>query len=269
MAGSIFVEQMKRIWRHIIYWGLGMGLLSWMIIMIIPSADVLEQYAALIQSMPPFLMQAFGASDMEALATAEGFIGLEIFSFVILLLAAYAVNAGLNIVSNDENDGAMDVLLTLPVSRWRVIVERFAAYAIIVMVVALNTYLGLAIGNSMVELDVNMQTMAAASANMIPVTLTIMAFTVFVAGLTPRRGVVLTTATLFVVLSYFIYTIGNAVTTTAANLASSLSVFHYYDHEAVIIAGGMQWGNMLILLVLMVLLIAVSLVTFERRDVGV
>jgi ABC-2 type transport system permease protein len=268
MAGSIFIEQLKRIWKHLIYWGIGLGLLSWMVMMIIPSADVLQEYAELIESMPPFLMQAFGASDMEALATPEGFIGLEIFSFVILLMAAYAVNAGLNIVSNDENDGAMDILLTLPVPRWRVILERFAAYSLIVMFIAMTTYIGLAIGNSMVELEVNMQVMAAASVNMIPVTLAIMAFTVFVAGWSPRRGLVLATSTLFVVLSYFVYTIGNAVNTTAANVASSLSVFHYYDHEAVVI-DGMQWDNMLILLVIMALLVAVSLVTFERRDVGV
>ena len=268
MAGSIFIEQLKRIWKHIIYWGLGMGLLSWLVMMIIPSADVLQEYAELIESMPPFLMQAFGANDMEALATPEGFIGLEIFSFVILLLAAYAVSAGLNIIANDENEGAMDVLLTLPVPRWRVILERFAAYSIIVMIVALNTYLGLLIGNSMVELEVNMQIMAAASVNMIPVTLAVMAFTVFVAGMSPRRGVVLATSTLFVVLSYFVYTIGNAVNTTAANVASSFSVFQYYNHEAVVMEG-MQWGNMLILLLVMAVLVAISLVTFQRRDVGV
>jgi ABC-2 type transport system permease protein len=268
MTGTIFIEQLKRIWKHIIYWGLGLGALSMVVMLIIPSADVLQEYAELIESMPPFLMQAFGANDMEALATPEGFIGLEIFSFVILLLAAYAVNAGLNIIANDENDGAMDILLTLPVPRWRVVVERFAAYALIVVIIALNTYLGLVVGNTLTELEVNMQVMAAASVNMIPVTLAVMAFTVFVAGLTSRRGVVLAASTMFVVISYFVYTIGNAVNTTAANVASSLSVFNYYDHEAVVM-DGMQWDNVTILLVVMVALVGIALMTFERRDVGV
>lgn len=269
MTGTIFTEQLKRIWRHILYWGLGMGFFTWLIMLVIPDSEVLNEYASLLEAMPPFLMQAFGASDMEALATAEGFIGLEIFSFVILLLAAYAISSGMNIVSNDEDSGSLDVLLALPVPRWRIIVEKFAAYALVIVTIAISTYAGLYLGNSMTELDVNMQVMAAASFNLIPATLAIMAFTVFVAGFTARRGIVLAASSAFVVISYFVYTIGNAVNTAAANLANSFSVFSYYDHEGIIISGSVQWTNVVVLLVLATVLIATSLMTFERRDVGV
>ena len=91
--------------------------------------------------MPPLLLQAFGMTDAAQLATPAGFLDFGFFSYMMLVLAAYAVIAGLSVTANEEDRGIMDVLLSLPIPRWRLVVERFLAYALILVLILVLTFL--------------------------------------------------------------------------------------------------------------------------------
>lgn len=60
--------------------------------------------------------------------TPEGIVAVSFFGKFALLFTAYPVVMGMRVTSNEEDDGILDVLLSLPVARWQVILEKFAAH---------------------------------------------------------------------------------------------------------------------------------------------
>lgn len=94
------------------------------------------------------------ASGIEALGTIEGFLGGQIFNFVWLLgLGLYFAYAAGRLIASDIEDERMDLLLSFPVPRSRLLVEKFAS--LLLPLVTLNVVVGgviyvlvLAIGES-------------------------------------------------------------------------------------------------------------------------
>ncbi len=268
MPGVLFGETLRRGWRQMLYWGLGLGLFGFYILLVIPDVEALQEYAALLETLPPVLLQVFGAQDAAALATPEGFIGLGYFSYAVLLLAVYAIMAGLNITANEEEAGILDVLLSLPIPRWRVIVERFAAGTLIAAGVIASGFAGLWIGLQFSALQIDSGRMLAGSINLLPVTLLIMAVTTCAATLTRRRALALAVTVIFLVASYFIDFLASAISHAITAALSRLSFFTYYDSQHVMV-NGLNPLSMLILLAAALMLIAAALWFFRRRDIGV
>ena len=116
MTGAVFKETLSRGWRGMLWWGLGLGSLAFISIIIIPDVNALEQMATLMESLPPFLVQALGGGDISFMATPEGYLAVQYFSIALLFFAVYAVVSGLNVTSNDEERGILDVFMSLPLA---------------------------------------------------------------------------------------------------------------------------------------------------------
>lgn len=269
MNGAVFTETLKRSWRQMLYWGVGLALLGFYIVSVIPNVDVLNQYQDLIGTkMPKALMQAFGISDMAVLATPEGFIAFGFLTYSLILLLVYGVLAGMNITANEEDEGTMDVLLALPISRRRVMVEKYAAYLLMSAAIVLIAYTGLILGRMMGTLPFSMDRMLLAG---IPMTLGIwlvIAATAAAGVVFRRKSTAMMVVVSFIVLSYFLNFIGNAASDTAAASVKALSFFQYADAQGVV-QHGLALSSLVILAVVTALLFAASVWLFERRDVGV
>ena len=131
MQGIVVSYTLRAAWKQILYWGLGLGILGVYIVFIASDSDIIQGYANLFESMPPAMLQAFGASDAELLRTAEGWIVSIFVSEAGIFLSFFAVMAGLNITTNEEQSGLMDVILSLPISRAAYLIERWIGYALI------------------------------------------------------------------------------------------------------------------------------------------
>ncbi|MEP7292533.1 MAG: ABC transporter permease subunit [Chloroflexota bacterium] len=268
MTGVVFTETLRRNWKAALYWGIGVALLGVYIIVAIPSVDVLQQYAGLISNMPPVLLAALGITDTAQMVTPEGFMSIGFFGYVMLVLAAYGVIAGLNVTANEEDRGILDMVLSLPIPRWRVLLERYFGYTVLIILMLVLTG-GLMWLSTMANAGMTFDTgkMFQGVLNLLPGTLTVLAFTVFAGGLLRSRGTAAAVAAGFVVLSYFIDFIGNAASGTAAANLRVVSFFSYYDGGHVMTTG-LQWGNILVLVAAAVALVAAGTWFFERRDIG-
>jgi ABC-2 type transport system permease protein len=267
MTGIIFRETLRRGWRPMLYWGIGMALLALYMLVAIQDMDTLGQYAAIVESMPPALLALFG-SEVAAIGSPDGFIAFGFFGFGLLFLAVYAVSAGLNITANEEEDGILDSLLAQPVPRWRVMIEKFLAYLVLSAGIVVLSYAGLLLGMQFSALPVNTGRMAQAAANMLPSMLLMTAFTMFAAVVVRRRAVAMGLAAVFVVGSYFVDFLGGAASGSLADALRALSFFSYYDATTVM-QTGLNWGSVALLLGVTAALVAGALWFFQRRDVGV
>jgi beta-exotoxin I transport system permease protein len=270
MSGAIFKETLRRSWRTALYLGLGVASMALYCMFIIPDDKTLKQVSGLVQSFP-VLVSALGGGDAAFLGTPEGMLNYAFFSWIVLLLAGYAVIAGLNITSSEEDRGIMDILLSAPVPRWRVVVEKFLAYMVVVAVAVLIGYGALIIGvqytivRSMLTIGTPAR-FAESSLNMLPSTLIVLAFTALVATLIRRRNVAAAIASVFVVASFFIEMIGRSA--PSADNLRLLSFYSYYD-SAGVMKDGLAWGNVAGLLAVTVLMVAGAAWAFHRRDINV
>lgn len=268
MSGTVFVETLRRHWIALAFWAIGIASMALYIILVIPDVKTLQQYGDLIKNMPSFLLNALGATDAASIATPAGFLGYGFFGWIMLVMATYGVIYGLDITANDEERGTMDVLLSMPLPRWRIVLEKFLAYTVGVIVIVLISLIVLlwGINQSTALQSITAGQMIASSLNFIPATLIVMAFTAAVATLVRRRSVAAAIAAVFVIASWFVDAIGRSA--PSMDGVRALSFFKYYDASSVI-AHGLVITNVVGIMLVAVLLVAGAIWLFERRDVGV
>jgi ABC-2 type transport system permease protein len=266
MAGSIFKEVLRRSWRQIIYWGIGIALLIVYIATVLGDSEMLAAYTEMVAKMPTGLMEMFGLNP-ETLGSVEGYLAWGVFSYTALIIAVYAVIAGLNVTANEEDSGIMDVLLSLPVPRWRVVIEKLAAFTVMLLGIVAIGFVAMVLAMQTTDYYIGVGQLLQSFLNMIPISLFVMAFTAFVSALVRGRNTAAAIATAFVIASYFIDSIGGMLGGDFADALGRLSIFHYFDPEPVLL-GGLVWTNVLGLLAAAALLLGGTQWAFNRREVG-
>jgi ABC-2 type transport system permease protein len=266
MPWSIFNETLRRGWRGMIYWGVGLGLLGFIITIIIPNITALKQFQNLMATMPA-VVKALGMEDAAQMATPEGFISAGYFGRVILLMAVYAIVAGLNITANEEDAGIMDMLLSLPVPRWRIILEKFAAYVLMLVVIVSLGFIGIYLSGVSSPIHVDSGKLIIGSINMLPSILVMLTFTMFACTFFQRKNQATAVSAFFIVGSYALDFIGSAASESPIARLRGLSFFTYYDNGH-IMQTGLNGANIILLLGVTLILVAASVWCFQRRDIG-
>lgn len=268
MTGIVFWNTLRNHWRSGIYYGIGIAFLGVYVLIAIPNVDMLKQYAELVASLPPAMLQLFGMGDAAQLATPAGFLGFAFFGYTVLILSAYGVIAGLNVTANEEDRGILDVVLSLPIPRWRLVVERLLAFALIVVVLLAVIFAAMWLAlQSNSALNIDLTRLFEGVVNILPSTLLVLAFTALMGTLLRSRGMAAAVAAAFVIISYFINFIGEAASETAAAALRVVSYFSYYGGGD-IMNTGLIWGNVIVLLVAAAICVVGTLWCFERRDIG-
>ena len=267
MSGIIIGNTLRTSWKQILYWGLGLGVLGLYIDFIASSPDIISGYAELFKTMPPALLQAFGASDVALFTTTDGWIVSIFVSEAAIFMSVFAVMAGLNITANDEQSGVMDVILSLPISRSAYLVERWIGYALIglgiVLVCALFTVGGIFAMNIDAQTDVIFMSIL----NLYPSMLLVMTVTGLLATVLRRRSVAIGLSAAFVVLSYIFNVIGGSASGAIADLMENLSFFSYVHGEDFVL-GTYDPANTAVILVAVLIGFALSVKMFVSRDIG-
>jgi len=268
MTGSIFIETFKHTWKQMLYWGIGLASMGLMVVLMIPVFDI-QQFKELLETFPPMMLAMFGiGSDIELFATNEGFIAIGFFGKFALIFAVYPVVMGMRITANDEDSGTMDMVLSLPVQRARVVIERFLAYAVSVIGVVLMVYIGMTLGVAISGVELNMSALSTVIFNLIPVLIFVLAVTLFIGTIVRRRQIALGIVTAFVIASFMLQTIGAMAEGTVAEPIGAISFFTYYN-AGTILADGIVWIHIAGLVALSILLLGFATFRYEQRDIGI
>lgn len=268
MSGVVFSYTLRTSWKQVLYWGLGLGVLGFYIAFIASSSDIIQGYADLLASMPPALLQAFGATSVDLLRSSEGWIVSVFVSEATIFLSVFAVMAGMNITANDEQAGIMDVVMSLPISRSSYLLERWIGYAAIGLGILLLCAAITLFGLVMFGVEAQMDLLFISILNLYPVALLVMTVTGLLALVFRRRAHALGLSAAFVVLSYVFNLIGGSASGAIADLMQSLSFFSYTQGEAIVL-GSYDPANTLLLLVVVLAGFALSVRMFISRDIGV
>jgi ABC-2 type transport system permease protein len=271
MPWAVFRNALRDSLGITLIWGVGMVALMLLMVSMVPFLEGLE-LSNVFASLPPQFLAALGfdggEESLELLGTPEGLLAYGFFGEMLLIFAAYPVVMGLRATSNEEANGTLDVVLSLPLSRTRLLLERFLAYALDIILLPLMMIGGLYLGLVIFPVELDAARLTTLILNLLPTLWFILAATVFVGALISDRRKAITIMTIFVVGSYIVQAVGGMVTTNWVNIVESLSFFTYYDVER-LLSQSIIVRDTALLVTLTLVLIGSSVVVFRRRDIAV
>jgi beta-exotoxin I transport system permease protein len=221
--------------------------------------------AAMMDKMPPAMKELIGGSDLD-LSTATGFLNIELFPLILpALLAGFAIAMGSGFTAGEESKGTIDVLLSYPVPRWQMVLEKVAALAIAMVVIAVLMLLGIEagsiVGNAPVDLD-------KVAAGLVLATLLSLAFgtmALTIAALTGNRSAAAGVPIGLIVVMYLVQSLSAQIETLRS--VNWLSLFHYYLGGNPL-KNGLDLGNTAVLAAVALVFLVAALAAFERRDIA-
>ena len=209
--------------------------------------------------------------DFQDIASFKGFVSAEVFTFLPILLAIYAIVNGTGTLAGEEDNGTLEPLMALPLRRWQIVLSKGLALGIALLLILLIVGIASVIAMSTLPTDVDTggvgggDIILAALATW-PIVMFFAALSLFLAAFMPSRRYATITATVVLVVSYF----GNNL----ANLVEILSdiqflfVFSYFDVNSVL-EGNLNTGDLLLTLASSTLFLALAIISFQRRNITV
>jgi ABC-2 type transport system permease protein len=218
-----------------------------------------------LEAYPREIMDAMGITDM---TTPEGYLGGTSYGILgPILIIFVATSLGMRAIAGEEEAGRLDVLLAHPVTRWRVVVERAAAMLVALVLAGVFLLIGMVAMSGVAEFSsIGVANLAAASGQLVLLGLFFGSLALAVGAATGSRGLTIGVVASVGVLTYFANTLGPSVDWLA--WSQDLSPFRYYSGGEPL-RNGFQALDSLVLVVASLVLVAVAVVGFERRDVGV
>lgn len=266
MFRLILIELTKRR-TAVLGWGLGLGAFAALILSIAP--DLAAQFSQLdLQDIA--IYRAFGIT--QSIDSAASLIAIYM-PFFGLILAVYGTITGANALAGEEDNGTLEMLLSAPVPRYQLVLAKIVAIAITLALVCLITFLGFVVTMPSVrgELETNLTTVdfLNVSLEMWPLAFFFAMLGLWAGAYLPRRGHAMTFGLAALIGTYLFNNLGQTVGSAAIERLLPYQPFHYYLGAEVITKGGVDYGAIGVLVAAAVVVAALALLAFQRRNVTV
>lgn len=217
---------------------------------------------ALLEQLPPVLVEEMGLAQM---GTLEGFIALELYQYVWLLgLGAYFAYIAAGTIAGDVEDGRMDTLLAAPISRPRLLVEKYLALLVPILVVNMVVFAVVYGAAVFIDEPIALADLAAVHGLSVPYFLACAAFGMLVSVAAPRRLVAEGVAAGGVVGTFLL---DSLVSPTDFSWLGVVAPMRYYDPLSILTASEYDPAGAVILLAAAVVLLIASSWLFGEVDV--
>lgn len=263
---NYFLYELRKRRGATIGWGIGLALYVLYVIMLYPSIGA--QYAQI--DLDSALFQAFIGSDLASMATFAGFYAIYVPSYLPLLLAVYAILNGSGTLAGEEEEGTLELFLTLPLARWQMVLAKALALSlallVILLVTALGTYLTFVAYQSELNSDVSAMDLVINVLYGWPLVMVFAMMSMFLSAYLPRRRMAAMFMSLFLIVSF----LGNNLAGIAEPLQKVQPIFpFYYFNGSEVLASGVDMGDLLVLLGTSLFFYGLAQFSFQRRDVTV
>ncbi|MYE47199.1 MAG: ABC transporter permease subunit [Chloroflexi bacterium] len=256
---TILRKTLRDLRWHIVGWGLGLATLAAILVLLFPT--IAEQFEGIE-------LENLGFGEIEDVSDPRQFLQLEFFTWSPILMTVFSIIVGGALLAAEEGRGTLEVLLSQPLSRRGLFLGKLAGAAIAVVVILAIAGIGFLLSAPLVDLkgEVTGGELAIAPFVLLPFAWFVIAATVLAATLTPTRGRAAGLMTFGAAASYVLNII--------AGLAESLSWLrffspYYYSDTQRVLTDGPVWQHQALLLVAATACVALALVAFERREIGV
>ena len=260
---NIYLKSLRDYRIAILGWGLGIGLLIFVVLSSFPSlVETAQARASLVSLGPSF---AWIAEPIK-IDTPGGYATFK-YGFTVLVMALWPLLASSRMLRGEEERGSMDVLLSMPRGRGRVALEKLAAIWTALLVMGLLIGLLTYAGGMRVNADFSFGDALLSGLNLALICGVFGALALLISQFTQERGTAagVTGGLLlfFIVLDMVHRVIPNT------DWISHFSPIYYYNLNKPLVPGfGINAGALVVLLALSIILSGAAIWLFVRRDIG-
>lgn len=243
--------------RAAIFWALAVSLYSALMVLAYPAFE--DSPALDMSSYPEALRKAFNLDNLNLI---EPYLSSQFFQMAPLALSFYPITAFAGAIAGAEERGKLDILLGNPLPRRTVVLATWIAVALallgILLVLGGTTWLAaVAVG-----VDLSARESFRGALNLWPICMAFGGLALALSATVRQRGVALGVP----ILALFLMYLGDVLGKIIASLANVryASAFKYYGDA---IVNGVPWGGAALLAAVALLLLALAIPLFERRDI--
>ncbi|MFC1923892.1 ABC transporter permease subunit [Chloroflexota bacterium] len=230
-------------------------------------ADTLDEY---VDKMGSFI-EIF-AGEVGSILNPDGtlslgkYMSLEFLSLWPVLMCVYAIfNAG-GITAREVERGTMDMLLSQPLRRWRVVISKFMVFPLALAVITVACIIGMLIGMAVIGNFSDLGGICLAFVPALLITLAVASYSLLFSCvfLDPRK-VMLAAGSLtglFYVLHILSRTVG------PLKWMGNLSIFYYYEPAQIASELSINWLGISIYLAIIIVCSTAAIYVFQRRDIA-
>lgn len=266
MLRNIVLKTLRDRRRSLLFWGLGLVVLAAFLVAFYPVIRDMTFIGEYLESFPEEFMALF-AGEVIDYTSPEGFLNAEMFFLIYpLLLVVYAIGFGSDAIAGEEERGTLDLLLSNPLNRWHLVLEKFTAMVVCTLLLTVVFWATLAIGNAAIDMGLNLIRLAAVCFSGFLLAIAFGTVALAVGCARGKRGLSMGVGGALGVYAYML----NAL----APLIDWLEPFQlaspfYYYIDANPLLNGLNLVHVAVLIGMTVLFLGIAIVTFERRDLAV
>lgn len=253
--------------KFILWWAFGVFLFVLLTLAFYPAikhqANQLDQS---FQNLSQTTKQLF--TDTNDIFSPVGYLSSQIYYLLLpLLLGILAILLGSSLVNREEKEGTIELLLSRPVARGKLIGAKAAAMAVIILLVGIVATVSVMVLCKLVGLNENLEYIFEAGFVVMLLALSFGAIAFMVTTLGRRaRSAGVATVVVVALGGYIIASLAGTIRWLRA--PAKIFPFYYY-HAADLLTGKYNWWNITYFLGLITACILVAWAAFKRRDINV
>jgi ABC-2 type transport system permease protein len=263
LLSSVFGKTIRDL-RWPTFWvGLGMGAMTGYFALLYPTYSKLFDLNSMLDKMGPAAKLLGAGGDASSLV---GFLHIELFSMILpALMVAFAAGMASGFTAGEESRGTIDVLLSYPVSRRRVVLEKAAAVVIGCVVAAAAVWVFALAGATASSSPLPPDRLAESLAMLVLLGLAFGAIALAISAATGNRAAAIGAAIALMVVMYLIDALAAIV--DGLNTIRPLSLFRYYMGNDPL-RNGVSFSDAAVLAAVTAVFLVAALVAFDRRDLA-
>jgi len=262
MSG-LFAKTLRDQRRALMGWGIGLAAVAAMYAAFYPSIEhSASDFTGYLDKLPEAIRNVIGGN----FTTPAGYLRSETFSSLgPILFLVFAVGAGARAIAGEEEDGTLDLLLSTPIRRRQLLVDKIGAMVVTASALAAVLFLTLTIVGPPFDLTVPAVDLGAACLMLLLLALAFGAISLAIGCATGHRGLALGITGGYAVFAFVINALAPSV--DALGWLRPLSPFRWYlDPDPLV--SGVTPVNVLVLGGIAVVGYVVAALAFERRDLA-
>lgn len=266
MLRNVFLKSLRDLRRSFAWWTVGLAGYVALIASVYPTVRDNPDLEKLVESYPEALKAFVAFGGQFDFTSAAGYLGSELFSFMMpALFLVAAVGHGAGTLAGEEERGTIDLLLSSPLSRTRVALEKLAAMCVELAALGVVLWLALWLGARAFSMEVSVAHLASATALLVVLALAYGAIAFMVAAATGRKTLAIGLTVALAVGAYLVNSLASLVEVLEP-FQKATPFYHYAVADP--LRQGLDPWHTLFLLAVGAVAAAAGVLLFDRRDLA-
>ena len=261
----LLLQEFRDRQRSLLWWSV--GLVGWIAVVaaMYPTIRDASGIAQLVEQYPKSVLAIFGIESMD-FGSGAGYLAGELFGFVIpLLILLVTVGAGGAIIGGAEELGTLDLVLSHPITRRRVLVESAVFVAVAAKIVGLVVLVSMLVMDPIVSLHLDLMNLLGAVVGLVLLGIVFGWLALVVGALTGSRSRALAVSGTVAAMSFVASSLAQLVPGISG--VRFLSPFWWATSGSPLVHG-YTWWYVFVLIGMAALTLLVGLLRFDGRDLS-